>query len=147
VSIDGSDDDLDLQAAAMDMADLFERSVRLRAIMAAARRSGDTFQQALLKWADPYDLTAEMGYEIYEARARMARCPNCHTKEDEVFDKHGDPLPEGLWKIYVHQCLVCDEIASASKTLRAEDRAAGDHVRVAPRQPGEIFDQVRGVSG
>lgn len=120
--------------------DLFARSTETRLLMTIARRANRPLSWALEMWADVDDLAAELAWDAYTFDEREARCSNCGSRHDEVYDKDGKPLPYSSVKFQRVACMVCAEANRYTATrVDEEDRKAG--VRYVPtvRRPGDPF--------
>ncbi len=103
---------------------------RVRLIMDKARAADVPYSWALAMWSEPRDIAMEFAMDILAAEESMERCPQCHTRADEIWNERGQPLDGGMWMIDEHSCQLCTNVE------RANDNKDGLRYRVVPRPPG-----------
>ena len=107
--------------------------------MKLARAAGIGYSQALERWRTAEDIAIEFAYERMLAEQSWERCQNCHVAPHEVVNERGRWLEEPAWKIELHTCPMCREVAELNDKLDEELRKAGAFYRIVPRAIGEPF--------
>ena len=112
---------------------LLDRSPEARAIMECARRGGIPWSLASRMWRSSFDVAMEMGYDRWLGDQQQDRCPDCHTKYDEMYDTQTHrPLEHPHWDIEVWECRTCAEVRRLDARLGDNAAKQGIRHRVVP---------------
>lgn len=128
---------LGLEGSVAEWAELMASSPQHRALMVIARRAGIPFSEAEYRWRDPEDLAAELAFDAYESAERLASCPNCGVKHEDMVDERGRPLKRGRWKFVQFSCFTCRTMKELRKGLETEKGEGSTDYRLMPRADGD----------